>query len=1135
MHEPTQTILVWPAAGIGMIVALVWGIRILPGLYLAHLCISIMLYFNADQIFTLQALKTTHLFLAVSLFRCYFGAFLIKYFIGYPNSLISFGTIVKLFLFVAPLATFISTIAFDSLKFWLGYSDTLILSSTFLNWWFGDLVGFIIFAPFTMIFISQPKSIWKPRLTTVGLPISIIFIVVILIYNQAHINDTQRKTSSLSIQNKLLVTEINQHNIWIDQFINNLKPLLISEQTAGQQLNNFLSSETNANTGANAYVWKIDKSLNFINASNKLNNKELNTLKNYNFNKLIAQTTTTLNKLSTTQYNQETNQFFNIYTLNDSNKNTIHIILFHNIIDNLKYFLGELNLSQLNISVQLANQEAIKLISDNGQLPKNITTIKSTIKFFDENWNLSLIPTINFFQENYSSFSAIIAKIGFIFTGLIGIMLLIITGKTTLTNIQVKERTLDLDTQTTNLRKRKKQYQELIEQHPVILWRQHIKSNKMSYISDKVESLYGYPLEQWLNEDNFWINHIHINDQDRVKKIIQSSLKNNNAFELEYRLVKSDLSVAWVKDVINVNKDHNLDLQLVGLMIDVTETQEAKVEQSISESKYQTLFKHAVDPLIIINLDDNSFRESNDKAIDLFGLDNIRGHVTLADFSPIKQPDGGNSLKGLRKIFRNLNTNKYINFEWWMLDKAHKDIICEIELVKLPGNEDQIAMLNINDITESKLHEKKINQLAYYDNLTKLPNREYFYSKFEHFEKSARSNKMFGAIIYLDLDRFKILNDSLGHQAGDELLKIVAQRIRKATTKSDFCARLGGDEFIILTKKFENTLDLALETNLVKSELILEALNEPYQLGDYEHLITPSIGISVFPSGDTTIDQIIHQADIAMYASKEKGKNTITIYQESMIELVGERLIIEKAIRQAFSNDEFLLYYQPQINQDNKIVSVEALLRWKRSAEFNINTEELIKIIEKIGLTHDLGFWVFDNACAQLEVWQNQGHSIKSVAINVSASQFHQKLFTEQIMSVVQSYNLNPSQIIIELTEAVIIEDMVALINKLNELKEYGIRTSLDDFGTGYSSLAYLKHLPIDQLKIDKMFIHDLSFDKSSQHIVKTIIDLASAMDINLIAEGIEIEEQFNILKELGCKNFQGFYFSKAVPANQLA
>lgn len=271
-----------------------------------------------------------------------------------------------------------------------------------------------------------------------------------------------------------------------------------------------------------------------------------------------------------------------------------------------------------------------------------------------------------------------------------------------------------------------------------------------------------------------------------------------------------------------------------------------------------------------------------------------------------------------------------------------------------------------------------------------------------------------------------------------------------------------------------------------------------------------------------------------MYSSKEKGKNTITIYQDNMDRLVSHRLKFEKAIRLAFENNEFELYYQPQVNENGEIEAVEALLRWEKLRSFNKNIEELIEAIEEIGLTHELRHLVFEKACSQLKAWQDESRPVKSVAINVTAKQFHQNFFIEQVRTVVESYHLKPSQIVLELTEQAIIEDVNGMINKLTLLKEYGIRTSLDDFGTGYSSLAYLKQLPIDQLKIDKMFIKDVTENESSHHIVKTIINLAQLMQIELVAEGIETNVHYEILKNLGCKQFQGYYFSRPLPSEKL-
>ena len=1136
MNDPTQAILIWPAVGIGIITALVWGIKVLPGLYLAQILIRYYFQHDSFETFTLMEFAISNAMITATLLRCYLGAYLIRYFIGYPNALITYQSILKFFLIVGPLSTFLSALYFNLIKYLFGFITEMSFSNNFFDWWFGDLLGFIIFAPLTMIIIAQPKSIWKPRYFTVGIPVLAIFFTVIAMANKTYESEQNRVIDNLSIKNEIIETKINESYNWMESFLIYTYSHFTADDKDRINLSTYFNSLTSDEMGFNALIWRFDNKLEFIKLSENYDEDKFEQIKTFDFQQHINEFRGQQKPLSKIRYVPELKQFINVFEIKKNGK-LLEVFILHDLTNTLKNILLKYKLNHVKLYLKLnESSELINLIETREKLPNNKVEITSNIIIKDENIQLTIAPTSRYFFQSKSSVSSLLAKIGFLFAGLIGAMLLIITGKTTLTNIRVDERTLELDQKTKDLIASKEQYQSLIEQHPVILWRQNFDKKRMSYISNKVVDLYGYSHSDWLNVDNFWLDHIHEDDRMQVVNTIKDSISEHSSFELEYRLIKSDKTIAWIKDVINITNEDGNKNQLVGLMIDVTETKEAIYGQNISESKYRTLFKHAVDPLIIIDLDDFTIKDSNDKAISMFGLNNINGLVSLSDFSSITQPDGSNSKSQLAKIFKQLVNNKSINIEWAMIDKSHKNITCNLDIIKMPNPNlnDNIALVNINDITEKRQHEKKINQLAYYDNLTKLPNREYFYSKYEYFHGRAIEDEKFGTIIYLDLDRFKILNDSLGHQAGDILLKMVAKRIRTVTRKNDFCARLGGDEFIILTKKLSNTIESSLEKSLVKSELILEALNEPYQLGDYEHLITPSIGISYFPMPNTTTDQIIHQADIAMYASKNKGKNTITIYQDSMVKLVNERLKIEKAIRQALDNDEFELHYQPQFNESNEIFSVEALLRWDKAHKFNINTENIIETIEKIGLTHELGHWVIDNACAQLEKWQKQGHTVESVSINVSAKQFHQKLFIDQIISVIESYNLNPSQIIIELTEAVIIDDMVSLIGKLNELRDYGIRSSLDDFGTGYSSLAYLKHLPIDQLKIDKMFIHDLSFDQASHHIVKTIIGLASAMNIELIAEGIEIEDQYNILKNLGCKNFQGFYFSKALPADEI-
>ena len=1118
---PNQILLVWPAVGIGIVVTLAWGRSVLPALYLAQLFLNILFSSHELNELTFDDLLFIHSYIFIGIFRCYLGAFLIRYYIGYPSSYITYQSVIKL-IAIGLVTPFMTSILYILSNIYFDISKSNSFLSDTLNWWLGDVLGFIIFVPLTLIFISQPRQVWKPRIFTVAIPILLIFSSVLFIYNKSVLIDNQRSFDNFKLKNQIVVNTINAYNSQFSKIIQSISTHKLT--SLDSQFNQYFNSEM----GKYGLIESIS-----IMKNGTIKNYPINSSKN-NKERIILN-----NYIKKSKFTNEKSPLFK----EPKSTNYIKILRF-DLYEGTVYAFISINFTKIkkilllndlkNTHAHLTSTFSNNIIKVNDELDENHYNYSSTsaLFLFDESFNLTLVPTNQYFLGQESNLNSIIATIGFLFTGLVTLMLLIITGKTIYTKIKVKEKTLELDQKLSEFKESKQNYRNLIEQHPIVLWRQNITNSKMTYISKKVEKILGYSLNDWLKSENFWLNHIHDNDKDYVSQKIAQSINLNKSFELEYRFHKANGEIAYIKDIVNIDKEGST--QLIGLMIDDTVTKKALKKQVTSENKYRTLFKYAVDPIIIIDLENKNILDFNKKALKLFSLEDVKKGYTLNDFSTEFQADGSSSKKKLSKIYKKIVKKTTISFEWLMLKPNKEEIICKIEFVKLPTDNRNILLASISDITDIKNHERKITQLAYYDNLTKIPNREYFYSKFEYFHQLAIDTSVYGTVIYLDLDRFKLLNDSLGHQAGDELLKMVAQRIKAAARKNDICARLAGDEFIILTKNFHPNMEAALESSFIKAELILESLNNPYQLGNYEHYITPSIGISLFPETNKTIDQIVHQADIAMYVSKDRGKNTITIYQEDMVKFVNKHLEIENAIKQAFVNNEFLLHYQPQVDCNGNTVAAEALLRWKQSKKYAINTENLVDTIEKIGLIHELGYWIFDHACYQLKQWEKEGNALQSIAINVSAKQFKQKLFVDQIKSIILSNKVNPSQIIIELTEAILVEDIYSLTTKLKSLRDYGIQISLDDFGTGYSSLAYLKMLPINQLKIDKMFVNDLYTNASAQKVVKTIINLANSLKIDLVAEGIENKEQFEILKNLGCNKFQGFYFSKALPSEDL-
>ncbi|MFA6203735.1 MAG: PAS domain S-box protein [Gallionella sp.] len=438
----------------------------------------------------------------------------------------------------------------------------------------------------------------------------------------------------------------------------------------------------------------------------------------------------------------------------------------------------------------------------------------------------------------------------------------------------------------------------------------------------------------------------------------------------------------------------------------------------------------------------------------------------------------------------------------------------------------------LSDITRSKIAEEEIKSLAFFDPLTGLPNRRLLQDRLQQALTSAGRSGKEGALLFIDLDNFKALNDTLGHDIGDMLLEQVAQRLIACVREGDTVARLGGDEFVVILEDLSTqNLEAAEQTETV-AEKILVGLNLPYQLGANEHHSTPSIGATLF--GDhqkLSIENLLKQADIAMYQAKRAGRNTLRFFDPQMQDIINTRASLEIDLRNALEKRQFQLYYQLQTDQTRRPLGAEALLRLKHPERGIVSPAQFIPLAEESGLILPIGLWVLDTACAQLKAWQGQPHTRGlKLAVNVSASQFHQSDFIEQVRAAVRRHGIDPRLLKLELTESMLQSDVEQTIATMNAMRAIGIHFSLDDFGTGYSSLQYLKQLPIDQLKIDQSFVRDIETDSSDLTIVHTIIAMAQSLGLEVIAEGVETENQHRLLQDKGCMQYQGYLFGKPVP-----
>ncbi|MFC0253276.1 putative bifunctional diguanylate cyclase/phosphodiesterase [Massilia consociata] len=439
------------------------------------------------------------------------------------------------------------------------------------------------------------------------------------------------------------------------------------------------------------------------------------------------------------------------------------------------------------------------------------------------------------------------------------------------------------------------------------------------------------------------------------------------------------------------------------------------------------------------------------------------------------------------------------------------------------------------DIHDMKLAYEEIGRLAFYDTLTGLPNRQLLMDRLDHaVTLHARLGRV-GAVLLLDLDNFKNINDTIGHDNGDLLLDLVASRLLASVAERHTVARLGGDEFVIILEDIGACEEAAAQHATEVAHRILDALNTPFKLGSYERHITPSMGVALFGCSTLTLTELLKRADLAMYQAKAAGRNMVCFFDPKIQAAALARAMLEAELRQGLSRGEFLLYYQPQLDSEGAVTGVEALVRWRHPQRGMVSPAEFIPAAEDTGLILPLGRWILEEACAQLVRLAGGpvGQDLH-MSVNVSALQFRQPGFVADVLAVLASSGADPRRLKIELTESLLVEDIESAIDKIQLLKRHGVCFSLDDFGTGYSSLSYLKRLPLDQLKIDQSFVHNLLLDARDLAIVNAIMALGQAMGIAVIAEGVETQAQRELLGRCGCTSFQGYLFSRPLSSEQL-
>jgi diguanylate cyclase (GGDEF)-like protein/PAS domain S-box-containing protein len=651
--------------------------------------------------------------------------------------------------------------------------------------------------------------------------------------------------------------------------------------------------------------------------------------------------------------------------------------------------------------------------------------------------------------------------------------------------------------------------------------------HELLYMSPSCERITGYSLAEFVADPGLLYRIIHPDDR-HVMEEHRVNIAYTDVADVDFRIVRRDGEICWISHGCHaVHGKYGKYLGRRSSNRDITARKKAEEMLHVAAIAFDAQKGMSVtvtDANCVILLVNSSFTQ-------------ITGYS--AEEAVGKKPQilksGRHDANFYTAMWKSINDTGVWEGEIWNRRK-NGQIYPEYLTITAVKNQNGIIanyVATFNDITLIKTAEEEINNLAFFDSLTQLPNRRMLIDRLKQALAFSARNRREGALLFIDLDNFKTLNDTLGHDIGDLLLQQVARRLETCVRESDTVARLGGDDFVVMLEDLsEQAIEAAAQTEVV-GEKILAILNQPYQLGTHEYHCSASIGVTLF-SDHEEVDELMRQADIAMYQAKKVGRNILRFFDPQMQDTVNIRADLEGEIRKAIDNQQFRLYYQIQVDHLQRPFGAEALIRWIHPERGFINPAAFIPMAEETGLILPIGQWVLETACAQIKEWQKNVNTRDLVlAVNVSAMQFRQVDFVARVQAAMQRHSINPMLLKLELTESMLLEKIEDTIATMTTLKEIGVRFSLDDFGTGYSSLQYLKRLPLNQLKIDQSFVRDLATDNNDRAIVRTIVAMALSLNLDVIAEGVETEEQRQLIQDSGCKHFQGYLFGKPVPIEQ--
>ena len=1049
---------IWPAAGIALAAVLVFSYQVLPGIFLG----SFLAEISNLAVFTAVDLQVQGFIAGGVTLQAALGALLINSRIGRNNLLVEDRAIIYFFLLT--IISCITSATVSCITLWV---FDLLHPTDFLHswsiWWIGDAIGAMIFTPIILTFIGEQQEVWLARRKFILLPMLLSFGFVSTIFYYAHQQENARIHAVFERQVELLHNTIQKR---LDNHIavnTALKALYDSSDYVSRQDFLHFTELVNKTTTEVLLEWlpKItqdqrkawetvqQQSISEISQSGKLilaplhpiyypitycypsiakptylgfDHQSIAPLKQLMSSvidqgislaspaiQLFPQHNTTPS-LSTVVYAPIYEKHHLLTSVSERQQALVGLVAsIFSVEDVIAQILAWPSIKELPLLLRISDDQQILFSNFTASAPPSPLSKTLTIEFLGRRWQFDYAPSKIFILQQHDT-NTLLLIWGFLLSALCCLGSLVLTGRTTQTELKISKRTQEL-------------------------------------------TLTNAALNQEINK----------------RQVQESQLRiAATTFESHEGIVVTDAHAT----ILRVNSAFT---KITGFSPeDVIGQKLIKLSLSLHNATFFRSIYHAL----------------------------------------LKRNQWQGEIKSQRK-------NGEIFPEW----------------LTITGVRDESSKLTnfvaiFADISYQKAAEKEIHDLAFYDPLTNLPNRRLLLDRLNQEIAAAKRLKLFGALIFMDLDHFKKINDSLGHQIGDELLMQVANRLKSIIREEDTACRLGGDEFIIMVSGRYQKLQYSRDHAILLAEKIRRHINQPFTIAGHTHHFTSSMGITLYPEDDRIKPEIIiQQADTAMYRAKDAGRNGISFYHPDMQEAADKRLMLEQEMRNALNHAQFELHYQPQVDANGKIVSAEALIRWQHPEKGMISPAEFIPVAEDTQLILPIGNWVLHQACQQIKLWDKAGIRVEHIAINVSSKQFRQPNFIEQVQEALNQAGIVSERLVIELTEGSVIQNIDDTIDKMRQLRDLGVKISIDDFGTGYSSLSYLKKLPLSQLKIDQSFVRDITLDPNDAVIVETIINMAQNLGLNVIAEGVENQEQIQFLLHKGCVFFQGYFFSRPLTA----